>query len=63
MTKIEAAKAMHEADDKWQDMIFAMFGHDAYNARYDERGRGEDGSVLRAAYDARLAAIRKWQSI
>ena len=57
------AAALQSADDAWQDQLVTAFGSQAGDARYDERGRGEEGTPLRAAYEAREAARIKWEAV
>jgi len=44
------------ADDLWSTELVRLYGRRSGDARYDERGRGEAGSVLREIYDLRQAA-------
>lgn len=48
------------ADDVWSIELQLTFGKEAGQARYEARGRGEEGSALRAAHDAREAARNAW---
>ncbi len=49
--------AFAAAEDAWQTMLDLHFGNDARHARYDHRGRGDEGSTLRAVYEARRDAF------
>ena len=57
-----ALRAAQAADDTWTRLLQIHFGRHAGDARYDARGRGEDGSLLRLAYDAHRAACNAWQA-
>jgi hypothetical protein len=48
------------ADDAWSDELQRIFGKNAGQARYEPRGKGEEGSKLRSLYDAREAARVAW---
>jgi hypothetical protein len=50
-----------EADDAWSAELTKKFGKDAGQARYELRGRGEDGSDLRRTYTAREACRVAWE--
>lgn len=54
------AQAFHDADEYWQAALDIEFGRDAGQARYEERGQGEPGSVLRTVADRRHAAYQRW---
>lgn len=58
----QALKAAQAADAIWSRLLQMQFGRHAGDARYDERGRGEAGSLLRLAYDAHRAACNAWQA-
>lgn len=58
--RILAAQAFRLADDEWKRQLEEVFGRAAGDARYDERGRGEEGTPLRRAYDDRDAARIAW---
>ncbi len=47
-------------DDAWQVELVRYFGKNAGDFRYTKHGRGEEGSTLRKAYDARTAAQEAW---
>lgn len=49
-------QAFCAADDAWSLELRKAFGKQAGDVRYTARGKGDPGSVLRAAYDAREAA-------
>lgn len=61
-TYLTTAIAFNDADLVWHHALIDAFGRDAGQARYEPRGRGEDGTPLRAAYDAREAARMAWQA-
>lgn len=52
--------AFDAADAAWQEQIEAAFP-DAHEARYLPRGKGKEGTPLRAAYEARDAARIAWE--
>lgn len=56
---VEAYDRFRDAEIAWADMLEKQFGADARIARYQSRGRGEEGTALRAAWtkreDARVA--------
>jgi hypothetical protein len=62
-----ATACFHAADSSWQAALEATFGSPsaAVEARYSPAGRGEPGSPLRTAFEARRAAqerfTRAWQ--
>lgn len=58
-----AAVAFNDADLEWHHALIAEYGEkQATSARYDERGRGEVGSSLRAIYDRRNSARKAWEA-
>lgn len=62
MTKQDAYETFQMADDIWQIALEFEFGVNASDRRYTIEGRGVDGSKLRAAYDARMAAMRAYEA-
>lgn len=48
------------ADDAWQVELVRVFGKNAGQARYEVRGRGNEGSELRRLHDTREAARMRW---
>lgn len=50
------------ADDAWSAELRRAFGRNAGQARYERRGRGDDGTALRRTHDAREAARAAWHS-
>jgi hypothetical protein len=58
-----AHKAYAEAEKLWEEALEARFGKNAGDARYDHRGKGEEGSALRRLYDAYMAANRAWHAL
>lgn len=58
LTKKEAYEAAIAADKAWSVELIRAFGkRDAGNARYEKRGRGEEGSALRATHDAWVSSM------
>lgn len=57
-----AATAFNDADLNWHHALVDAFGNDAGQARYEPRGKGEEGTALRAAYEAREAARTAWEA-
>jgi hypothetical protein len=53
-------KPFQEADDAWSAELRRVFGKQSGQARYEERGKGQEGSELRRLHDAREAARRAW---
>lgn len=53
--------AFDAADAVWQTELDAAFGNGAGDARYQHHGRGNEGTALRAAYEAREAARIAWE--
>ena len=51
-----------ETDQAWQAELVKVFGKRAGDMRYVKAGRGELGSALRAAYEARTAAQEAWHA-
>lgn len=59
--EIQAAlAAVCAADDAWQAELERQFGRQSCNARYDDRGRGAEGSNMRELYEARNEAWHVW---
>lgn len=52
--------AFDAADAAWQVQLEEVFS-DAHEARYLPRGKGKEGTPLRAAYEAREAARITWE--
>lgn len=50
------------ADKAWSEELTRVFGKQAGDARYRQRGKGEPGSTLRARHDARDAARIAWEA-
>lgn len=50
------------ADEAWQQQLVKVFGKGAGDARYVSAGKGEPGSALRAAHDARQQATEAWRA-
>ena len=50
------------ADDLWSRALTVEFGKDAGTARYQPRGKGEPGTELRRAHDARERARVVWMN-
>lgn len=49
-----------KADDAWDNELVRVFGRNAGQARYEPRGRGDEGSTLRLLHDIREAARSAW---
>lgn len=58
----DAHKAFAAADFAWSVELARVFGKDAGTARYQPRGKGEEGSDLRRLYDAFTAARIAWEN-
>ena len=56
-----AAARFRIADNDWNKELIRLFRREACNARYEKRGRGESGSVLRQLHDVREAARVQWE--
>jgi len=54
--RIDDYRAALAADDAWGAELRRVFGKNAGEARYQLRGEGVPGSLLRRLYDAKLAA-------
>lgn len=54
-------KVFEAADKAWSEELTRVFGKDACNARYQHRGKGESGSVLRTLHEARERAREAWE--
>ncbi len=48
------------ADDAWSAELTRIFGKQSGQARYEPRGKGEEGSKLRYLHDAREMARLVW---
>ncbi len=57
-TKHAAFDAFAKADDAWWEALEDVFKNGAADARYLPEGRGQVGTPLRAAYEARIRAAR-----
>lgn len=55
-----ALKPFQDADDAWSAELKRVFGRNAGDARYTDRGKGVEGSTLRQLHDAREAARAAW---
>ena len=51
------------AEETFMAELTKRFGKNAGTARYEERGRGELGSPLRAAYEAFVAANARYDAV
>jgi hypothetical protein len=59
-----ALEAFTAADAKWHQELVAAWGESyAAEARYKPSGRGQEGTPLRAAWEAREAARIKWEAV
>ncbi len=59
----DIAKLVQEfdaADDAWWQEVKATFGKSAADVRYTRYAHGEEGTTLRALWDARCAASDAW---
>ena len=56
----ETTKRFDHADLAWGEELRRIFGKEASEARYDERGTGEPGSRLRELHDARMVTYHEW---
>lgn len=59
-TKEQANMAFHEADNAWWNLLVGLYGDDAGTLRYTGLARGDEGSNLRVAFDARSKAHNDW---
>jgi hypothetical protein len=58
------ASRLHAADAAWAAELAAWFGDEMVNAVSNHpAGRGEEGTKLRALYDARSRELTDWQRI
>ncbi len=55
-------RAALATDDAWQAELVRCFGKQAGDVRYAKAGKGEPGTPLRAAYEARKAAQEAWHA-
>jgi hypothetical protein len=53
-------KPFQDADDAWSLELQRIFGKNAGDARYQERGKGAEGSELRRLHDERMIAQTLW---
>jgi hypothetical protein len=53
-------ESFQQADDSWQALLVSTYGTRACSMRYLVQGQGQEGSALRAAYEARYKALRAW---
>lgn len=53
---------LREADEVWWLELCLAFPKDPASARYHSRGRGEPGSNLRLAWEARDKAREAWEA-
>jgi hypothetical protein len=56
----DALHAFQAADDAWSDQLQREFGKNAGDARYTERGKGDEGSTLSRLHNAREEARVAW---
>ena len=61
MTTYDAYRAFATADEDWHRELARQFGRHAGDARYEPRGKGEPGTALRTAFDARMAAFYAYE--
>lgn len=58
------ASRLYAADEAWATELAARFGDEMVNAiSAQTEGRGEEGTRLRALYDARSRALSDWQRV
>lgn len=62
MARRATMAAFEKADEAWQIELENAFP-DAHEARYLPRGKGKEGTPLRAAYEAREAARLEWEEL
>lgn len=55
--------AFEAADHAWDAALVAAWGKDAGEARYRTFGRGQEGTALRAAWEAREASRMAWEAV
>jgi hypothetical protein len=53
-------RAAMATDERWSAELAKAFGKQAGDVRYTVRGRGGEGTELRAAYDAHVEAQMAW---
>jgi hypothetical protein len=53
-------KPFQDADDAWSVELQRCFGKNAGQARYEPRGKGDEGSKLRKLHDLRMIAQSTW---
>ena len=58
--EIATRAAFKAADDAWQVQLFATFGPNAEDMHHASHAKGEPGTALRAAWEARKAASDAW---
>jgi hypothetical protein len=51
-----------DADTEWSKELLRQFGRGAGDARYEKRGKGDQGSTLRKLHDAREDARHEWEA-
>jgi hypothetical protein len=54
-------KPFQDADDAWSLELRRVFGNKSGDARYQDKGKGEEGSELRRLYEARMLAQSVWR--
>jgi hypothetical protein len=58
----EAHREALATDNAWQAELVKAFGKHAGDMRYQSPGKGDPGTALRAAYEARMAAQARWHA-
>lgn len=58
----EKHRAALKTDNAWQAELEKVFGKQAGDKRYVRAGKGEPGTALRAAYEARQMAQEAWHA-
>jgi hypothetical protein len=56
----ETHKRALETDKAWGEMLCKLFGANAGDVRYTDKGKGAPGSELRRLHDERMAAQLAW---
>ena len=58
----ETEAVLTRADRAWRSEMIRYYGHDAVlHFGYSQEGRGEVGTFIRRAYEARIHAVALWR--
>lgn len=57
-----ALKTFQDTDDTWSAELSRVFGKEAGQARYEPRGKGQPGSLLRQLHATRERARIAWHA-